>query len=154
MASRTSLMLRGLSPYYCCCCFFNLSSRSSSSSSKLFFLGKNSNPTIRYCSTKATGGASSLPPPDVTHLAKTARISLAPNEVEEFAPKIQQVIDWFGQLQVVDLDSVEPAIRAESLHENAREDIPETFENREAIRTSVPSYDDPYIKVPKVLNKE
>lgn len=35
-----------------------------------------------------------------------------------------------------------------------REDIPETFENREALISSVPSYDDPFIKVPKVLNKE
>ncbi|KAK6927318.1 hypothetical protein RJ641_005909 [Dillenia turbinata] len=54
-----------------------------------------------------------LPPPDVARLAETARISLAPNEVEEFEPKIRQVIEWLGQLQSVDLESVvEPAIRA------------------------------------------
>jgi aspartyl-tRNA(Asn)/glutamyl-tRNA(Gln) amidotransferase subunit C len=35
-----------------------------------------------------------------------------------------------------------------------REDRPETFTNRDAIIESVPSYDDPYIKVPRVLNKE
>ncbi|XP_026449037.1 uncharacterized protein LOC113349303 isoform X1 [Papaver somniferum] len=38
--------------------------------------------------------SSILPPPDVSHLAQTARISLTPDEVEEFAPKIRQVIDW------------------------------------------------------------
>ncbi|MCL7029818.1 hypothetical protein MKW94_014207, partial [Papaver nudicaule] len=37
--------------------------------------------------------SSVLPPPDVSRLAQTARISLTPNEVEEFAPKIRQVID-------------------------------------------------------------
>ncbi|KAL2324747.1 hypothetical protein Fmac_023805 [Flemingia macrophylla] len=56
-----------------------------------------------------------LQPPDLPRLAKTAQISLTPNEVEEIAPKIQQVIDWFGQLQGVDLESVEPSIRAGSL---------------------------------------
>ncbi|XP_042416950.1 glutamyl-tRNA(Gln) amidotransferase subunit C, chloroplastic/mitochondrial-like [Zingiber officinale] len=94
-------------------------------------------------------------PPDVSHLADSARISLAPGEVEDFGPKIRQVIDWFGQLQAVDLESVEPSVRADaevSMHK--REDTPETFENREAIIRVAPSYDDPYIKVPKVLSKE
>ncbi|XP_058107351.1 glutamyl-tRNA(Gln) amidotransferase subunit C, chloroplastic/mitochondrial isoform X3 [Magnolia sinica] len=58
----------------------------------------------------------SLEPPDVPRLADTARISLTPKEVEDFAPKIQQMIDWFGQLQAVDLESVEPALRAGSNH--------------------------------------
>ncbi|XP_065848382.1 glutamyl-tRNA(Gln) amidotransferase subunit C, chloroplastic/mitochondrial [Euphorbia lathyris] len=97
---------------------------------------------------------SSLQPPDVPRLAETARISLTPDEAEEFAPKIRQVIDWFGQLQAVDLNSVEPSIRADTEGENLRDDIPETFEQREAMIAVVPSYEDSYIKVPKVLNKE
>ncbi|EEF45832.1 glutamyl-tRNA(Gln) amidotransferase subunit C, chloroplastic/mitochondrial [Ricinus communis] len=109
--------------------------------------------TKRRFSIKATNG-SSLQPPDVSRLAETARISLNQNEVEEFAPKIRQVIDWFGQLQAVDLNSVEPAIRADSEGENLRDDVPETFSEREAIIAAVPSYEKPYVKVPKVLNKE
>ncbi|KAL7112203.1 hypothetical protein ACP275_05G137100 [Erythranthe tilingii] len=58
---------------------------------------------------------SCLQPPDVSRLAQTARISLTPQQVEEFAPKIRQVVDWFGQLQAVDLQSIEPAIRAGDL---------------------------------------
>ncbi|XP_012077343.1 glutamyl-tRNA(Gln) amidotransferase subunit C, chloroplastic/mitochondrial [Jatropha curcas] len=108
----------------------------------------------RRYSTRSTTNVSSLQPPDLPRLAETARISLAPNEVEEFAPKIRQVIDWFGQLQAVDLNSVEPAIRADSEGENLRDDIPETYDKREAAIAGVPSYEDPYIKVPKVLNKE
>ncbi|KAF9617475.1 hypothetical protein IFM89_036436 [Coptis chinensis] len=107
---------------------------------------------------------SSLPPPNVARLAQTARISLTDKEVEEFAPKIQQVIDCyngflssherFGQLQAVDLESIEPALRADAEGDNLRQDTPETFENREAILAAVPNYDDPYIKVPQVVNKE
>ncbi|KAL2525590.1 Glutamyl-tRNA(Gln) amidotransferase subunit C [Abeliophyllum distichum] len=97
---------------------------------------------------------SSLEPPDVQRLAETARITLTPHEVEEFAPKIRQVIDWFGQLQAVDLQNVEPAIRADNEDETLREDLPEIFGNRDSMLAAVPSYEDSYIKVPKVLNKE
>ncbi|XP_059640179.1 uncharacterized protein LOC132282491 isoform X2 [Cornus florida] len=55
---------------------------------------------------------SGLEPLDVPRLAETARISLPPGEVEEIAPKIRQVLDWFGQLQEVDLQSIEPVVRA------------------------------------------
>ncbi|KAF8048227.1 hypothetical protein N665_2600s0003 [Sinapis alba] len=95
-----------------------------------------------------------LQPPDVSRLAETARISLTPSEIEECGHKIRQVIDWFGQLQQVDVNSVEPAIRAEMEGGNLREDAPETFENRDSIRASIPSFDEVYLKVPKVLNKE
>ncbi|XP_038897282.1 glutamyl-tRNA(Gln) amidotransferase subunit C, chloroplastic/mitochondrial [Benincasa hispida] len=108
---------------------------------------------IRKCST-ASRILASLQPPDVPRLAETARISLTPTQVEEFAPKIRQVVDWFGQLQTVDLQSIEPAIRADTEGGNQRNDIPETFENREAMIGAVPVFDEPYIKVPKVLNKE
>ncbi|THF99095.1 hypothetical protein TEA_021936 [Camellia sinensis var. sinensis] len=141
---------------------------------------------------------STIHPPDLPRLAETARISLTPDEVEEFAPKIQQVVDWFGQLQAVDLQSIQPAIGAgnhvfyvslqwfahklvlgvsfkcsvakwivfdwmllkfstasvDTEGENLRDDMPETFENRDAMIAAVPSYEEPFIKVPKVLNKE
>ena len=98
--------------------------------------------------------SSVLEPPDVPRLAETARISLNPQEIEEFAPKIRQVVDWFGQLQAVDLQSIEPAIRANTEGDNLRGDVPEKFENREELISAVQSFEDPYIKVPKVLNKE
>ncbi|KAF7820091.1 glutamyl-tRNA(Gln) amidotransferase subunit C, chloroplastic/mitochondrial-like [Senna tora] len=114
--------------------------------------------TVQYnkirSSSSTTTIQSSLPPPDVARLAETARISLTSNEVEEFAPKIQQVIDWFGQLQGVDLQSIEPSIRADTENNNVRDDVPETFDHRDNIVAAIPSYEEPYIKVPKVLNTE
>ncbi|KAH1131757.1 hypothetical protein J1N35_003135 [Gossypium stocksii] len=142
MGSRALLMLTNFN--------FKTTVSSFGSASNPFFLIKN-NLRTRNFSTKTR---SSLQPPDLPGLAETARISLAPNEVEEFAPKIGQVIDWFGQLQAVDLDNVEPAIRADTEGDNLREDVPQTFENKEVLIASIPSYEEPYIKVPKVLNKE
>ncbi|KAK7357082.1 hypothetical protein VNO80_16363 [Phaseolus coccineus] len=108
---------------------------------------------FKFQSFSSTTTCSSLPPPDLPRLAKTAQISLTPNEVEEIAPKIQQVIDWFGQLQGVDLESVEPSIRAET-ENNLRDNAPETFHHRDTMIASVPSYEEPYIKVPRVLSMD
>ncbi|RLN43025.1 glutamyl-tRNA(Gln) amidotransferase subunit C, chloroplastic/mitochondrial-like [Panicum miliaceum] len=114
----------------------------------------------------AGAGAGSLEPPDLPRLANAARISLSTQEglilidcsarqAEEFEPKIRQVVDWFGQLQAVDLESIEPSLRAgTAAGSSLRGDTPETFVNRDAIVEAIPSYDDPYIKVPRVLNKE
>ncbi|XP_037435951.1 glutamyl-tRNA(Gln) amidotransferase subunit C, chloroplastic/mitochondrial [Triticum urartu] len=102
-----------------------------------------------------TAGPGPLEPPDLPRLAKSARISLSPQEAEEFAPKIQQVVDWFGQLQAVDLESIEPSLRADTAAGSSlREDKAEPFANRDAIIEALPSYDDPYIKVPNALTKE
>ncbi|XP_008808609.2 glutamyl-tRNA(Gln) amidotransferase subunit C, chloroplastic/mitochondrial isoform X2 [Phoenix dactylifera] len=99
--------------------------------------------------------SAALQPSDVPRLAETARISLSSQEVKEFEPKIRQVIDWFGQLQAVNLESIDPSLRADTeVSASPREDFPETFENREALISAVPRYSDPYIKVPKVISKE
>ncbi|CAN0878056.1 Glutamyl-tRNA(Gln) amidotransferase subunit C, chloroplastic/mitochondrial [Linum grandiflorum] len=97
--------------------------------------------------------------PDLRRLAETARISLTQQEVEELGPKIQQVIGWFGQLQGVDLNRVEPGIRAATAAEaeegvNLRDDVPSTFPKTDAIIEGIPSYEEPYLRVPKVLHKE
>ncbi|XP_021902110.1 glutamyl-tRNA(Gln) amidotransferase subunit C, chloroplastic/mitochondrial [Carica papaya] len=150
MGSRALLVLKAASTPNCHIFHPKIKTRGLGFSSSTFhFFFKYS---FRNCS--STTRRYSLQPPDVPCLAETARISLNPNEVEEFAPKIRQVVDWFGQLQAVDLSSVEPAIRADTEGDNFRGDLPETFENREAMVASVPSYEEPYIKVPKVLNKE
>ncbi|GAB2218708.1 hypothetical protein Droror1_Dr00001936 [Drosera rotundifolia] len=139
MGSSALIVFRGTSPVL-------------PSISKGCFLGRLS--CCRRMMQRGYSVRSSLEPPDVAPLAETARISLTPQQVEHFGLKIQQVVDWFGQLQAVDLDSVEPAIRAGTESENLREDVAEVFANREGIIAAIPSYEESYIKVPKVLNKE
>ncbi|KAK6138475.1 hypothetical protein DH2020_027795 [Rehmannia glutinosa] len=52
------------------------------------------------------------------------------------------------------VDLIEPVLRADTEGDNLRNDVPEIFDNRDAIIVVVPTYEDSYIKVPKVLNKE
>ncbi|KAG9153923.1 hypothetical protein Leryth_026012 [Lithospermum erythrorhizon] len=87
---------------------------------------------VKQRRSKRSYSTSSLEPPDVSRLAETARIS----------PDVRE-------LQDVDLQSV-----SNTEGDNFRDDIPETFPNREAIIAAIPNFEDSYIKVPKVLNKE
>ncbi|CAI0464033.1 unnamed protein product [Linum tenue] len=137
------------------------------------FLGESCSPCWRQNSAArfSAKALSNEEAPDVRRLAQTARISLTEQEVEDFGPKIQQVIEWFGQLQGVDLKQVEPGIRAATaagkcffplskvLDEaeegvNLRDDVPVTFPKADAIIEGLPSYDAPYVRVPKFLHKE
>ncbi|XP_073057082.1 glutamyl-tRNA(Gln) amidotransferase subunit C, chloroplastic/mitochondrial-like, partial [Primulina eburnea] len=131
-----------------CCCHQSLSNLRKSSFSRVLVQNK------RFYAAK-----SSLELPDVQRLAETARISLTPQQVEEFEPKILasggMVSSFlsthkFGQLQAVDLESIEPALRADTEGDNLRNDAPEIFDNRDAIIAAVPTFEDSYIKVPKV----
>ncbi|CAI0391812.1 unnamed protein product [Linum tenue] len=73
----------------------------------------------------------------------------------------------FGQLQGVDLNQVEPGseqqqqqasvfsfIQEAEQGVNLRDDVPVTFPKMDAIIEGLPSYDEPYVRVPKVLHKE
>ncbi|KAL8537319.1 hypothetical protein ACS0TY_012463 [Phlomoides rotata] len=67
-------------------------------SSRLFSLRHCNFPLASVANKRFYSVKSSLEPPDVPRLAETARISLTPQEVEEFAPKIRQVVDWYPLL--------------------------------------------------------
>eukprot|EP00250_Pteridium_aquilinum_P006012 c16009_g1_i1 orf=31-495(+) len=110
----------------------------------------------RCCSSSASACSSpyKFESSDVLQLAEKARITLTPTEVEDFRPKLEQLVGWFGQLQEVDLDDITPALRADNLSERQlREDVPSAFEDRDAIFAAVPEAEGPYIKVPKILNE-
>ncbi|KAI5084282.1 hypothetical protein GOP47_0000451 [Adiantum capillus-veneris] len=107
---------------------------------------------FRCCSSSSS--SFKFEPSDVLQLAQKACITLTPQEVEDFQPKLQQLVGWFGQLQEVDLDSVLPAVRADNLSQRPlREDVPTPFEERDAIFAAVPETEGPFVKVPKILKE-
>ncbi|XP_058215654.1 uncharacterized protein LOC131326792 [Rhododendron vialii] len=109
------------------------------------------NRLISRTGSEATRFGLALSPPICLDWLKTL-VSLSP--LVKLKNLLQKSKKWFGQLQAVDLQSIQPAIRADTEGGNFRDDLPETFENREAMISAVPNYEEPFIKVPKVLNKE
>lgn len=88
--------------------------------------------------------------PDVKELAKMAQIAVSDKEAEEWQPKINSVIDWFGQLQQVDVTGVTPAIHGGSEASQLRADSPTLHEARAELVAMAPGLDQGYVRVPKI----
>lgn len=68
-------------------------------------------------------------------LAQLAQVGVSEQEAAEWGPKIAGIVEWFGQLQQVDLEGVPPAVRADIGDANLlRPDQPRDFENRQVIK--------------------
>ncbi|XP_002976580.2 glutamyl-tRNA(Gln) amidotransferase subunit C, chloroplastic/mitochondrial [Selaginella moellendorffii] len=96
-------------------------------------------------------------PPNVGELCEKARLSLTPDEAAEIGPQISRVVDWFGQLQEVELDNVDPAIRVGHEVESQRglrRDEHLDFTEKDSMVASVGEKEGVFIKVPKILNEQ
>ena len=53
----------------------------------------------------------SIESPDVRKLAELAQLGITDEEEREWSEQIESIVAWFGQLQEVDVEGVEPAMR-------------------------------------------
>lgn len=93
---------------------------------------------------------SSVDPIDIPKLAKMAQIQVTEQEVADWEPKIAGIVDWFGQLQAVDVSGVPPAVHARDEGNVLRPDEPATYGNRAAIMQQVPEQQGGFVRVPKI----
>lgn len=102
------------------------------------------------CSAASPSGGGEVDPPDVQRLAQLAQVGVSEVEAAEWAPKIAGIVEWFGQLQAVDVEGVPPALRADvDAAASLRPDLPQPFENRGEMLEQVPQMDGPFVLVPK-----
>lgn len=57
-----------------------------------------------------------LTPEQVDHIAKLARLSITPEEREQFALQLSSVLDYVGSLSDVPTDNVEPMQHVADVH--------------------------------------
>ena len=77
-----------------------------------------------------TNGTSDIEPPNIHRLAQLAQVGVSEQEAAEWGPKISSIVEWFGQLQQVDLEGVPPSLRADVgddtvLRPDQQQDFPE-----------------------------
>lgn len=90
--------------------------------------------------------------PNVQRLAELAQIEVTEAEAQDWAPKIAEVIEWFGKLKAFDCEGIEQEPRQEIDETNTlRSDVSKVFENRADLISEVPQMEGPYVKVPKVM---
>eukprot|EP00850_Spirogloea_muscicola_P012797 SM000084S23133 [mRNA] locus=s84:378417:379445:+ [translate_table: standard] len=95
--------------------------------------------------------------PDLTHsgsaaVAQILFARLCGVQKDEFGSSIARIIDWFGQLQEIDVADLPPAIRVADAEDDdvVRQDVPVIFDNRELMLAEVPVMEGKFLKVPKI----
>lgn len=59
---------------------------------------------------------------DIEHVAKLAKLTLTPKEIEKFSNQLSKVIDYISQLKEVDTQNIEPTSQTTGLSNVKRVD--------------------------------
>lgn len=105
---------------------------------------------------------------DVLRVAELAHLELAPGEVEMYRSQLDEILNYIGKLQQLDVTNVEPLIQMSSANDGAnpaaptpnksverdlREDVVRPCDVAEAIMKQAPDAVKPFFRVPKVIER-
>lgn len=90
----------------------------------------------------------------VRKVAHLARLELTPQEEELFTTQLGSILDYFEQLNELDVEKVQPTTRAIDVSNVTRPDQLQPYPNREEILQAAPEQEGEYFKVPKIINQE
>jgi aspartyl-tRNA(Asn)/glutamyl-tRNA(Gln) amidotransferase subunit C len=105
---------------------------------------------------------------DVLRVAELAHLELAPGEVETYRSQLDEILNYIGKLQQLDVTNVEPMIQMSSANDRAnaaapvstqsveldlREDVVGPCDVANAILEQAPDAVKPFFRVPKVIER-
>ena len=79
---------------------------------------------------------------------------MTPEEEEQFTTQLGSILDYFEQLNELDVTNVPPTTRAIDVSNVTRPDNLEPYPDREAILQGAPEQEGDFFKVPKILNAD
>jgi len=87
----------------------------------------------------------------VRHIGVLSRIELSDNQARELAGQLGAIVEYFGKLNELDTDGVEPMAHAVETHNVLADDTPaESLTPDEALANAA-ARDGDFFKVPKVI---
>jgi aspartyl-tRNA(Asn)/glutamyl-tRNA(Gln) amidotransferase subunit C len=95
----------------------------------------------------------SISRPDVEHVANLARLHLTDEELDRMQEQLSKILDAIDTLQQVDTSRVGPTASVIQLENVMREDAVRPGLSREAALANAPLRDDPFLRVPTVLEE-
>jgi aspartyl-tRNA(Asn)/glutamyl-tRNA(Gln) amidotransferase subunit C len=90
---------------------------------------------------------------DVEHVAHLARLHLTDEEVDRMQTQLSNILEAIETLQQVDTSHVGPTASVIQLENVMREDEVRPGLTREAALANAPLRDDPFLRVPTVLQE-
>ncbi len=88
---------------------------------------------------------------EVRHIAKLARLELAPGELEATQAKLNGIFSLIEEMQAVNTDGVEPMSHPQELAQRLREDRVTEADRRAAFQAVAPQTEAGLYLVPKVI---
>src|SRR5688572_28251624 len=110
-------------------------------------------PDGRRARTRYHRSMASITRSDVEHVAHLARLHLTDEELDRMQAQLSKIIDAIDTLQQVDTSHVGPTASVIQLENVMRDDEARPGMGREAALANAPLRDDPFLRVPTVLEE-
>jgi aspartyl-tRNA(Asn)/glutamyl-tRNA(Gln) amidotransferase subunit C len=94
-----------------------------------------------------------IDPTAVDHVARLARLDLAPEERQRMATELAGILDHADQIQALDLDGVEPTSHALALSNALRPDEVTPSLTAEEALSGAPEVGDGRFRVPRIIEE-
>ena len=92
---------------------------------------------------------------DVRYVADLARIALSEEEERQFSAELDDILEYVGQLDELDVSGIEPTAHAAARANVMRDDEPRPVLDRDLLIANAPStIDAMYVAVPAVIEEE
>jgi aspartyl-tRNA(Asn)/glutamyl-tRNA(Gln) amidotransferase subunit C len=91
---------------------------------------------------------------DLEHIAWLSRLELSEEDRERYAPKLNSVLDYFGELDKVDTEGVEPTYHVLALSNVFRDDeinSPAKSLSQDEALSNAPKKQDGFFKAPRMM---
>jgi aspartyl-tRNA(Asn)/glutamyl-tRNA(Gln) amidotransferase subunit C len=98
--------------------------------------------------------SSSLPVDAVRSIARLARLTITPQQADEYGSRLGAVLGYVDRLRALDLSDVEPMHHPGDLCNTLRDDESGSTLSNDVIMRLSPSSIPPFIRVPKVIGGE
>ena len=88
---------------------------------------------------------------DVRYVARLARLELSDEEIAEFQPQLNAVMEHVEALKELNIKGIEPTAHAAPVFDRMRDDEPQTPLPVESVMQNAPDQSQNQIRVPKVV---
>ncbi len=88
---------------------------------------------------------------DLEHIGWLARIELSEEDKDKYTPKLNSVLDYFGELDKADTEGVQPIYHVLPVNNVFREDSPTKSLSQEEALSNAPRKQDGFFKAPRMM---
>ncbi len=91
---------------------------------------------------------------DLEHIGWLSRLELSEEDKEKYTPKLNSVLDYFGELDEVNTEDVEPTYHVLPVNNVFRDDtigVPTSSLSQEDVLFNAPKKQDGFFKAPRMM---